>query len=72
MSLTKEMIIQIEEGVQNYSDMDLLNYHYSYKSLNSYYPSSYYSYSVQKSLEEINRRGLDIEKYTKSIRNDIR
>lgn len=65
--MTKEMMIKIEESVQTYSDDDLLNYHYSYSSLNNHYPSSYYLYSVEKSREEIHRRGLDIEGFMKNV-----
>lgn len=69
MSLTKEMMIKIEEEVEGYSDAELLNYHYSYSSLNKHYPNSYYLFRIQKSLLEINCRGLDIEGYMKNISN---
>lgn len=67
MSLTKEMIIRVEEEIQTFDDTELLNYHYTYNSLNRHYTNSYYIFRINRSLEEINRRGLDYHKYIEGL-----
>lgn len=61
MSLTKEMIMQVESEVESYSDESLILYHNTYRELNRKYPNSYYSFRIEKSFEEIVQRGLEDE-----------
>lgn len=58
MSLTKEMMIRVEDQVSCYDDKELVTYNNTYRDLNKHYPNSYYLYMVDKSAEEIIRRGL--------------
>ena len=68
MSLTKEMMMSVENDIKSYNNEDLLNYYTSYKALNTAYPNSFYYYRASKSLEEIYRRGIENEiKETKTL-----
>lgn len=63
MSLTKDMIMNIQNQVESFSDNDLLIYNSTYRELNNHHPNSYYRYMIDYSSEEILRRGLDEEDY---------
>lgn len=59
MSLTKEMIMRVESDIEKFTNEELLNYNSSYTMLNKHYPNSYYMFMVDRSRQEIVRRGLD-------------
>lgn len=59
MSLTKEMIIGIDEEIVNFNDEELITYNRSYYILNSKYPNSFFKYRVDRSNSELINRGLD-------------
>ena len=59
MSLTKEMMLSVHNDVNSYNNEELLNYYSSYKYLNKMYPNSFYQYRIDKSLEEIMKRGIE-------------
>ena len=59
MSLTKEMMVHIQEEVARLPDDLLVVYYHVRGELNSKYPCSFYKYEKQTAFDEIMRRGIE-------------
>lgn len=59
MSLTKEMMFQVENEIQLFDNQSLINYYITHNQLNNQYPNSYYKFKAQSALEEIINRGIE-------------
>lgn len=59
MSLTKEMIMAVENEVESFDNNHLVMYYNTYKRMNQEYPNFYYSFKVEKALIEIMNRGIE-------------
>lgn len=59
MSLTKEMIMSIDQEVEILNDEMLKVYNTTYLELNRDHPNSFYEYRIKRSNEELINRGYE-------------
>lgn len=62
MSLTKEMIMHVENQIEHFDNVDLLIYYNTYKQLSKQHPNSYYDFMVKSAFNEILNRGIEDER----------
>ncbi len=59
MSLTKEMIMSVDQEVECLNDEMLKVYNRTYLDFNKHYPNSFYEYRIKRSNEELINRGYE-------------
>jgi len=59
MSLTKEMIVSIENEVKTLNDDMLKVYNTTYRDLNNKYPNSFFQFRIKQSDNELINRGYE-------------
>lgn len=69
MSLTKEMIMSINQEVEYLNDEMLKVYNTTYSELNRDHPNSFYEYRIKRSNEELINRGYEYGGPTSSTSN---
>ncbi len=58
MSMTKEMIMSVDNEVSRFSNEELAIYYYTHCKIVQQHPNSYDRYKVTKSFQEIVDRGI--------------
>lgn len=68
MSLTKEMIMSIDNQVKIFGNTELLIFHHTHRELYKSHPNSFDGYRIDRSYKEIVERGLEdrVNEFSKS------